>query len=65
MQFFERFKINTDFLTIDSSKWDDDDIFEKSTAIATNINVVINIAERGVSHIEEYNTKITNGEMQK
>jgi hypothetical protein len=41
MQFFKRFKINTDFHTTDPSKWNDDEHFKKSTAIVTNINVVI------------------------
>jgi len=39
MQFFKRFKINTNFLTLDPSKWNDDENFKKSTAIVTNINV--------------------------
>jgi len=65
MQFFKRFKINTDFLTTDPSKWNDDEHFKKSTADVTNINVVNDIAERGVKLIEEYNTKFTNDETQK
>jgi hypothetical protein len=65
MKFFERFKINTDFLTTDPSKWDGDENFNKSTAIVNNINVVNDIAERGVKLIKEYNTKITNDEIQK
>jgi len=39
MQFFKRFKINTDFLTTDPSKWNDDGHFKKSTAIFTNIKM--------------------------
>jgi len=42
-----------------------DENFKKSTAIVTNINVVNDIAERGVKLIEEYNTKITHDEIQK
>lgn len=40
-------------------------ILKKSTAVVNYINVVNDIAKRGFKLIEEYNTKITNGEIQK
>lgn len=65
LYFNSKYKINTDFLTTDPSKWDNDKHFTKSTGIVTNINVVNDVPERGNNLIEKYNTKITYDETHK
>ncbi|XP_050521710.1 uncharacterized protein LOC126894618 [Daktulosphaira vitifoliae] len=73
MQFFKRFNIDTSFLIIDPSLWSTDEHFKISILILisifnnliNSINVVNDIAERGVKLMEEFNTKIANDEKQK
>ncbi|CAI6372613.1 unnamed protein product [Macrosiphum euphorbiae] len=65
MTLFNRFKINTEFLKIDPSSWQNNENYKKAAAIIKNIPVVNDVAERGVKLIEEYNDKITKDESQK
>ncbi|KAL4090669.1 hypothetical protein QTP88_025463 [Uroleucon formosanum] len=62
---FNHFKINTEFLKIDPSSWQNNENYKKAAAIIKNIPVVNDIAEQEVKLIEEYNDKITKDESQK
>jgi len=64
MELFNRFKINTDFISIDPSSWQNNERYKKAAAIIKNIPVVNDVAERGFKLIEEYNNKITKNKSQ-
>lgn len=63
--FFNRFGIPMDFLDLDPKLWNENDQYKKSKELVNNINVVNDIAERGVKLIEDYNKLLTKNEDQK
>ncbi|KAL4120447.1 hypothetical protein QTP88_013138 [Uroleucon formosanum] len=63
--FFNRFGIPMDFLNLDPKLWNENDQYKKSKELVNNINVVNDIAERGVKLIEDYNKLLTKNEDQK
>ncbi|KAL4144007.1 hypothetical protein QTP88_006252 [Uroleucon formosanum] len=64
MELFNRFKINTDFINIDPSSWQNNESYKKAAAIIKNIPVINDVAEQRVKLIGEYNNKITKDESQ-
>lgn len=62
---FTRFNINSDFLKIDSAKWDDNFDYKRGQDIIKSIKVVNDTAERHVKLMKEYNKTITKNEDQK
>ena len=48
-----------DFLDLDPKLWNENDQYKKSKELVNNINVVNDIAERGVKLIEDYNKLLT------
>lgn len=63
--FFNRFGIPMDFLDLDPKLWNENDQYKRSKELVNNINVVNDIAERGVKLIEDYNKLLTKNENQK
>ncbi|KAL4100680.1 hypothetical protein QTP88_020714 [Uroleucon formosanum] len=63
--FFNRFGIPMNFLDLDPKLWNENDQYKKSKELVNNINVVNDIAERGVKLIEDYNKLLTKNEDQK
>ncbi|KAE9530083.1 hypothetical protein AGLY_011545 [Aphis glycines] len=63
--FFNRFGIPMDFLDLDPKLWNENDQYKKSKELVNNINVVNDIAERGVKLIEDYNKLLTKNVDQK
>lgn len=63
--FFKRFDICTDFLSIDPSMWSDNDSYQCGLNICQNIKVVNDTAERYVQLFTNYNSLLTKDENQK
>ncbi|KAK0075117.1 hypothetical protein PV325_007336, partial [Microctonus aethiopoides] len=54
MQFFERFEINTDFLSLNPSEWYRNDDFSKGLMLVRIIKVVNDIGECALKLDEDY-----------
>lgn len=52
MKLFERFKINTDFLNIETSNWENDKTLKKVSAQIKNIPIVNDITKRGQTYLK-------------
>ena len=65
LDFFKRFKINTDFLEIDPSEWKSNSNFMKALKVIENLTVVNDCAERGVKLISDFSKVLTSDENQK
>lgn len=64
--FFERYKINTDFLMQDPCKhWLENQEYLKLKSFVRGLRVVNDTAERGVKLIQDFNNKLTKDEEQK
>lgn len=63
--FFERFNINTSFLSKTVTEWEDDENYRRGYEIVSLIRVVNDTAERAVKLTQGYNLKICNDEEQK
>ena len=63
--FFTRFNICTDFLTVSSDQWETRDDYKNGLQIINNLSVINDVAERGIKLIEEYNSILTKDEKQK
>lgn len=63
-RFFERFNIETIFLTDNTETWSTYDSYIKGSEILKNIRVVNDTAERGVKLIEDFNNILTKDEDQ-
>lgn len=63
--FFERFEIDTSFLSDPPSSWNSNETFLKSKKKIQHTMVVNDTAERGVKLIQEYNTVLTKSEDQR
>ena len=61
---FESLKIKTDFLDTDPSTWEDDHSFKTALAHVKTLQVVNDIAERGVALIKQFNKTLTKDEDQ-
>lgn len=58
-KFFERFRINTSFLTKDPSKWKKERSYIHGLEVVRNLKVVNDVAERGVKLMTEFNNLLT------
>lgn len=65
LRFFERFKIDTDFLMTDPDEWQRNENFVRANRIVRNLKVVNDSAERGVKLMTDFNTCLTKDEEQK
>ncbi|KYN06617.1 hypothetical protein ALC62_02431 [Cyphomyrmex costatus] len=65
MEFFKMMQIPDDFLKQDLIFWSDIDDYLNARSILQQLNVVNDVAERGVALIEEYNSILTTQEDQK
>lgn len=63
--FFERFKVDQEFLKSNSADWEGIASFIEAKEIIGQLRVVNDTAERGVKLMEEYNSLITKDEEQK
>lgn len=63
--FFERFQIDTSFMTLSPSKWPAHDCYMTAVKTLKKLRVVNDTAERGVKLMEEYNKLFTKNEEQK
>lgn len=65
LDFFEYFKVKTDFLTEDPRNWSENKDFLKLQSIVRGIKVVNDTAERGVKLIKDFNSTLTKDEEQR
>lgn len=65
IQFFQRFRISSDFLHKDPSLWEITTEYKEAKDIIATLKVVNDSAERGVKLMEEFNDKFTKQEEQK
>ncbi|XP_050540810.1 uncharacterized protein LOC126905291 [Daktulosphaira vitifoliae] len=65
IEMFKRFKIQTNFLSIDPAYWNYQEDFKTGREIIKSLKIVNDTAERGVKLMEEYNDKFTKDEEQK
>uniref|UniRef100_A0A8D8TQ46 Uncharacterized protein n=1 Tax=Cacopsylla melanoneura TaxID=428564 RepID=A0A8D8TQ46_9HEMI len=64
-KFFSRFGLNTAFLKLPPSMWQEDESYMFSKNIVQKIKTVNDTAERGVKLIQEYNSVLTKNEDQR
>jgi len=62
---FDRFNIQTNFLSLDPIYWEENEEYKKGKEIVESLKVVNDTAERHVKLMEEYNSKITKNKEQK
>lgn len=62
MQFFQRFRINADFLKLDPVNWNTNDSYLLGKQTVYSINVVNDSAERAVKLMEDYYGTLTVGD---
>ena len=65
IQFFQRFRISSDFLHKDPNLWKITTEYKEAKDIIATLKVVNDSAERGVKLMEEFNDKFTKQEEQK
>lgn len=63
--FFEKMQLPTSFMDVEVADWMQDDGFLHGLAIVKNLQIVNDIAERGVALISEFNSSTTRNEEQK
>lgn len=62
--FFSKFEIESDFLKLDPSTWDNNEQYEIAAEYFRNLLVVNDAAERGVKFMKDYNRILTRDEEQ-
>lgn len=62
---FDQFGLSYDFLDLHPDSWETNENFVKSRKIFSSLNVVNDVAERGVALITKYNRCLTRNEVQK
>lgn len=60
--FFSKFELETDFLELDPSVWEDNEQYETASDFFKNLLVVNDAAERGVKFMKDYNRVLTRDE---
>lgn len=65
IKLFDRFNIQTNFLSLDPKYWEENEDYKKGKEIVGSLKVVNDTAERHVKLMEEFNSKITKNEVQK
>lgn len=65
IKLFDRFDIQTNFLSLDPIYWEENEEYKKGKEIVRSLKVVNDTAERHVKLMEEFNCKITKNEEQK
>jgi len=62
---FNRFNIQTNFLSLDPIYWEENEEYKKGKEIVGSLKVVNGTAERHVKLMEDFNSKIIKNEEQK
>lgn len=62
LRFFDRFSISTDFLSDDPSTWTTNEEYLDGSSFCRGLNVVNDLAERGVKLMTDFNNILTNDE---
>lgn len=65
IKLFDRFDIQTNFLSLDPIYWEENEEYKKGKQIVRSLKVVNDTAERHVKLMEKFNCKITKNEEQK
>lgn len=65
VNFFKRFKIDTDFLNTDPDVWCKNENYLKAQKIVKGLRIVNDTAERGVKLIQDFNSSLTKDEEQR
>ena len=63
--FFEKLQLPTSFMDAEVADWSQNEAFLQGLAVVKNLQIVNDIAERGVALITEFNSSTTKNEEQK
>ncbi|XP_025417723.1 uncharacterized protein LOC112688642 [Sipha flava] len=62
---FKRFKISSEYLKMDPIEWNNNSAYQSAKKVISSLQIVNDIAERGVKLMEDFNEKFTKNENQK